>query len=75
MNLDPAILSRFQAVYEIDDPSGIIVGVGGFEGSAYGQAYNGYRGFPGRPTEGQDEPSVSWKDAALPIKTGVNPLQ
>jgi rhodanese-related sulfurtransferase len=73
VDLGPAIISRFAGVYEIDDPSGIIVGVGGFEGSAYAQGYNGYRGFPGRLTEVQDEPSVSWKDSGLPIRTGVRP--
>ena len=70
--LDPAIASKFQAIYEIDDPMGM-VGVGGFEGSLYGQAYNGYLGFPGRQTEVQDAPSVSWKDSGLPIAIGVRP--
>ncbi len=63
----------FTAVYEIDDgdPDG---GVGGFEGTSYSNVFNGYRGFPGRVTKKEDLPSVSWKDAGLPIKTGINPL-
>ena len=65
----------FSAVYEIDDPTlGSAGGVGGFEGSAYGDVYNGYHGFPGRLTEVQAVPSVSWKDTGLPIKIGVSPI-
>lgn len=64
-------------VYEIDDyppedPSK--GGYGGFEGSTYNNAYNGYVGFPGRLTEVQDTPSVSWKDSGLPMETFLNPL-
>lgn len=59
-------------VYEIDDPFGGN-GYGGFEGSTYGDAYNGYVGFPARLTEVQDVPSVSWKDSGLPIKTLLSP--
>ncbi len=62
------------AVYEIDDPEGK-QGRGGFEGSSYGDAYNGYRGFPGRLTQLQDVSSVSWKDSGLPMKTSLNPFQ
>ncbi len=63
----------FDAFYEIDQPDGKS-GRGGFEGTSYNNVYNGYRGFPGRFTEIQDHPSVSWKDTGLPIKTSVNPL-
>ena len=63
----------FDAIYEIDQPDGKS-GRGGFEGTSYSNVFNGYRGFPERLTEIQDHPSVSWKDAGLPIKTSVNPL-
>jgi rhodanese-related sulfurtransferase len=63
----------FEAFYEIDQPDGKS-GRGGFEGTSYSNVYNGYRGFPERLTEIQDNPSVSWKDTGLPIKTSVNPL-
>jgi len=64
----------FDAVYEIDDPTpGSAGGVGGFEGSPYSEVYNGYHGFPGRLTEVQTVPSVSWKDAGLPIRIGIDP--
>jgi rhodanese-related sulfurtransferase len=68
-------------IYEIDiaDPNG---GIGGFSGSPYGNAYNGYTGFPGRPTGTQSYAgfpgrptgtqkyrSVSWLDAGLPVTT------
>jgi hypothetical protein len=75
VNLDEEIAAKFDAIYEIDEPSGPdtgVRGVGGFEGSAYNQVYNGYVGFPGRLTEVQENPSVSWKDAGLPIKVGVS---
>lgn len=42
-------------------------GRGGFQGSGYSDAYNGYRGYPGRDTSGEDNPSVSWMDTGLPI--------
>jgi len=64
----------FEGVYEIDDPEGKNAR-GGFEGSDYGKVYNGYRGFPGRLTEIQDVPSVSWKDAGLPIEIGRDPFE
>ena len=63
----------FKAIYEIDQPDGKS-GRGGFEGTTYSNAYNGYRGFPGRYTNNQDHPSVSWKDAGLPIQIGGDPL-
>jgi rhodanese-related sulfurtransferase len=64
----------FAAVYEIDDPTpGSPGGVGGFEGSPYSDVYNGYHGFPGRLTEIQAVPSVSWKDTGLPIRIGMKP--
>jgi rhodanese-related sulfurtransferase len=66
----------FDAVYEIDDPTpGSTGGVGGFEGSPYSEVYNGYHGFPGRLTEVQAVPSVSWKDTGLPIRIGMSPDQ
>lgn len=60
----------FEAVYEIDAPEN---GVGGFEGNVYNTVHNGYRGFPGRDTLSQAVPSVSWKDAGLPIRIGKFP--
>jgi rhodanese-related sulfurtransferase len=71
--IESSTLYKFYAVYEIDDDdqtpgSG---GVGGFEGSPYGEVYNGYHGFPGRMTGVQAVPSVSWKDTGLPIKIGI----
>lgn len=74
VNLDAAIADKFDAIYEIDDPTGII-GVGGFEGLGYGEAYNGYLGFPGRQTDVQENPSASWKDSGLPIKIQVTPAR
>jgi rhodanese-related sulfurtransferase len=71
---DAAIFDSFNAVYEIDDPANRR-GFGGFEGSSYGNAYNGYLGFPGRQTGVQTVPSASWKDTGLPMKTLINPLQ
>jgi len=61
--------SLFDAVYEIDQPDGKD-GRGGFQGTSYGDAYNGFRGFPGRKTSFQDYESVSWCDAGLPIHIG-----
>lgn len=58
--------------YEIDRSDA--TNLGGFEGSSYGNSYNGYRGFPQRETRFEDLPSVSWKDAGLPIKIGVSPF-
>jgi len=59
----------FDAVYEIDQPDGKN-GRGGFQGTSYGDAYNGFRGFPGRETSFQKHESVSWSDAGLPIHIG-----
>jgi rhodanese-related sulfurtransferase len=73
LNLDPAVAGRFAALYEIDDPSGLFAGFGGFEGSSYKEVYNGYLGFPGRLTEARETPSASWKDAGLPMRTLVKP--
>lgn len=62
----------FDAVYEIDQPDGKN-GRGGFQGTSYDDAYNGYRGFPLRNTCFQSYPSVSWSDAGLPIHIGTCP--
>lgn len=64
----------FYDVYEIDiddptDPS--TANHGGFSGPEYVNAYNGHAGFPGRLTEVQPVPSVSWMDAGLPVKRAV----
>jgi hypothetical protein len=59
----------FDAVYEIDQPDGED-GRGGFQGTSYGDAYNGFRGFPGRKTSFQEHESVSWSDTGLPIHIG-----
>lgn len=67
------LLNNFEGIYEIDQPDGQ-TGNGGFEGTSYGNIYNGYRGFPNRMTDIQEHPSVSWKDTGLPIKTSVNPV-
>ena len=64
--------SLFDAIYEIDDPNGTN-GHGGFQGSSYGDVYNGYRGYPGRETRMQDTPSASWSDAGLPVHIGWTP--
>jgi len=65
--------SLFTAVYEIDRPDK--EGRGGFEGTGYGNLFNGYRGFPGRATAIQEHQSVSWCDAGLPIVIGACPLR
>ena len=52
-------------IYEIDRLDK--TGRGGFQGSGYSDAYNGYRGYPGRGTSGEKYPSVSWMDTGLPI--------
>ena len=62
----------FDAVYEIDQPDGKD-GRGGFQGTSYGDVYNGFRGFPGRKTSFQENESVSWSDAGLPIHIGWCP--
>jgi rhodanese-related sulfurtransferase len=64
--------SLFDAVYEIDDPNGKN-GRGGFQGTSYGDVYNGYRGYPARSTQSQDAPSASWSDAGLPVHIGWTP--
>jgi hypothetical protein len=46
---------------------------GGFTGSNYQEAYNGHVGFPGRQTEIEEHPSVSWMDSGLPIVTTTIP--
>jgi rhodanese-related sulfurtransferase len=51
----------FDAVYEIDDPSGQN-GRGGFTGPSDANKYNGYAGFPTRLTT-----PVSWVDHGLPV--------
>jgi rhodanese-related sulfurtransferase len=68
--VDPALFDR---VYEIDDPDGNNA-YGGFSGPTYNNAYNGSLGFPGRLTETQDHPSVSWLDSGLPVTTSVKPI-
>jgi hypothetical protein len=65
--------SLFDAVYEIDDPNGKN-GRGGFQGTSYGDVYNGYRGYPGRNTWMQDARSASWSDAGLPVHIGWEPF-
>jgi rhodanese-related sulfurtransferase len=57
--VDPEL---FDAVYEIDDPTGQNNGLGGFTGSNYANAYNGYAGFPMRLTT-----PISWVDSGLPV--------
>lgn len=61
----------FKAVYEIDGPDND--SSGGFEGTTYGNVFNGYRGFPGRATALQEYKSVSWCDSGLPVVTGACP--
>lgn len=70
VDFDPTV---FKSYYEIDHPESETGGQGGFEGTSYGNVYNGYRGFPGRSTLFQDYDSVSWKDAGLPIQTSAVP--
>jgi len=60
--------SLFDAVYEIDQDGKN--GRGGFQGTSYGDIYNGFRGFSGRKTSFQEYESVSWSDAGLPIHIG-----
>ncbi|MBW2664519.1 MAG: hypothetical protein JRD93_21725 [Deltaproteobacteria bacterium] len=43
----------------------LIIFSGGFQGTSYGDAYNGFRGFPGRKTSFQEHESVSWSDTGL----------
>lgn len=63
--------NRFK-VYEIDAAEKD--GQGGFSGPAYNNIYNGFNGFPGRPTGRQDYPSVSWSDSGLPITYAFMPI-
>jgi len=63
----------FWKVYEIDDP-GENNKFGGFTGPNYYNVLNGQVGFPGRLTEGQFVPSVSWLDSGLPIVTTTKPI-
>jgi len=53
-------------LYEIDDPAGE-PNHGGFSGPAYGGAFAGYDGFPGRLTGRTRVSSASWVDAGLPV--------
>jgi rhodanese-related sulfurtransferase len=55
--------------YEIDTPN--INGLGGFQGTAYKDRYNGYRGYPGRLTKTDLSTATDWMDAGLPIKIGI----
>ena len=64
--------NAFTEVYEIDQPDGKN-GRGGFQGTSYSDAYNGFRDFPGRTTSFQEHESVSWSDAGLPIHIGGCP--
>lgn len=72
--LFPGILGYIPGVqmlaYEVE--SATTNGRGGFEGTDYSGTMLGYRGFPGRYTafSGPTE-SASFKDHALPIKTGT----
>lgn len=59
----------FDKIYEIDQPNGEN-GLGGFQGTSYGDAYNGYRGYPGRNTGRRHSRSVSWSDSGLPVHIG-----
>lgn len=65
--------SLFKTIYEIDQPDGTN-GHGGFQGTSYGDVFNGYRGFPGRDTRHQDAKSASWSDAGLPVHIGWTPF-
>ena len=65
--------SLFDAVYEIDQDGKN--GRGGFQGTSYGDTYNGFRGFSGRKTSFQEHESVSWSDAGLPIHIGSCPCE
>jgi rhodanese-related sulfurtransferase len=72
--LFPGILGMQMVAYEVETQ--VINGRGGFEGTDYNRALLGYRGFPGRYTDSlSSEPSASFKDAGLPINTGMLPKQ
>jgi len=58
----------FKSVYEIDDS--FIGGTGGFQGSSFNNAFNGYRGFPGRNRSSFGDKPVSWSDSGLPVHLG-----
>jgi len=68
-DFETTFTTLFKAVYEIDQPDGKN-GRGGFQGTSYDDAYNGYRGFPERKTSFKSHESVSWSDAGLPIHIG-----
>jgi rhodanese-related sulfurtransferase len=58
-------------VEAVDANGNEINGNGGFESTSGSSRYLGYRGYPGRLTEGVlSTPSVSFKDAGLPIAIG-----
>lgn len=63
----------FAAIYELDQPNGVD-GHGGFQGSSYGDKYNGYRGYPGRDKHSKSTQTVSWSDAGLPVHIGWTPF-
>lgn len=83
----------FTNVYELDNPLKEAAngegGRGGFQGTNYSNAYDGYRGHPERLPENNSpwkitvetvtedinnaEDSVSWKDTGLPITQKVDP--
>ncbi len=64
--LFPGVLSGNIVAYEVETQE--INGLGGFESSSGSDRYLGYRGFPGRVTDGiLSAPSASFKDAGLPI--------
>jgi rhodanese-related sulfurtransferase len=82
----------YNNVYEIDnilkEAASYPGGCGGFQGSNYGDAYNGYRGYPERLPVNKSpwkitvetntaninnpEDSVSWMDTGLPITQKIN---
>ena len=81
----------YTEVYEIDnhlkESASYPGGIGGFEGSGYNNAYEGYTGFPGRLDGGSlgitletlsvdidnENDSVSWMDTGLPVTKKGNP--
>jgi len=70
--LFPGILGMQMIAYEVETQ--VINGRGGFEGTDYSNSLLGYRGFPGRSTANLAmSPSASFKDAGLPMDTGMLP--
>ncbi len=71
--MDPALTA-----YEVeatDQHGNEVNGLGGFESTAADNRYLGYRGFPGRVTDGVlATGSVSFKDLGLPIVIGQAPM-